>query len=188
MKKNNKTTNENEPIKFYTEELKKNKSINEDTVKIISFIVILIVVIGLFVLLYFVNGKYVTKDMNEKTTTTAVTTEPIYDSTKVTVDTMFNISKDTYYVLAYDSNDEVNGSYIYSVSRSYSNDKIKLYTLDLANAQNKNYYNKKGTANTKPSKASDVTFTTNTLIVFKKGKVAEFIQDKDKIIETLRKK
>jgi len=188
MKKNNKTTNENEPIKFYTEELKKNKSINEDTVKIISFIVILIVVIGLFVLLYFVNGKYVTKDMNEKTTTTAVTTEPIYDSTKVTVDTMFNISKDTYYVLAYDSNDEVNGSYIYSVSRSYSNDKIKLYTLDLANAQNKNYYNKKSEANTKPSKPSDVKFNTNTLIVFKKGKVVEFIQDKDKIINKLKTK
>ena len=34
MKKNNKkTTNENEPIKFYTEELKKSKTINEDTVK-----------------------------------------------------------------------------------------------------------------------------------------------------------
>ena len=190
MKKNNKkTTNENEPIKFYTEELKKSKTINEDTVKVISFIVILGIVLGLFAILYFVNGKYVTKDMNEKTTTTTATTEPIYDSTKVTVDTMFNISKkDTYYVLAYDSKDEINGAYLYNVSKSYSNDKIKLYTLDLANAQNKNYYDTKANANTKPSKASDVKFNTSTLIIFKKGKVAEFIQDKDKIIETLRKK
>lgn len=183
-----KTTNENEPIKFYTQELKKNKNINEDTVKIISFIVILIIVLGLFALLYFVNGKYVTKDMVETTTTTTATTEAIYDSTKVTVNTMFNISKDTYYVLAYDSSDEINGAYLYNLSKSYTNSKVKLYTLDLANAQNKSYYDAKGEANTKPSKASDVKFKTNTLMVFKKGKVTEFIQDKDQIIKKLTAK
>ena len=186
-KNNNKNTNnENKKYEFYTEELKKSKNINEDTVKIISFLVILVIVVAIFVVLYFVNGKYVSKDINETTTTEAVTTEPIYDNTKVTVNTMFGISKDTYYVLAYDSKDEIDGSYLYSIARSYSNTKIKMYTLDLANAMNKKYYDTKGQANTKPTKPSDVKFTTNTLLVFKKGKVVEFITDKDEIQNKLK--
>ena len=185
MKKNIKE--ENKEIKFYSEELKKNKNINEDTVKIISFIILLVIVIGVFVVLYFVNGNYVSKDINP-TTTTTTTTEPIYDNTKITVDTMFNISKkDTYYVLAYDSQDEASGKYLYNLTKSFSDDKIKIYTIDLANAMNKPYYNKKGVANTKPSKVSDVTFTTNTLLVFKKGKVVEYIQDREEIIKKFNK-
>ena len=185
MKKKENKTNEEKPIVFYSEELKKNKAINDDTVKIISFIIILIVVLGVFALLYYLNGKYVTKDI-DSTTTTQTTTEPIYDNTKVTVDTMFNLSKDTYYVLAYDGSDDIDGTYLYSLAKSYSDDKIKVYSLDLSNAMNKNYYDTKGTENTKPTKPSEVKFTKNTLVVFKKGKVVEYITNKDDIVNKLR--
>ena len=185
MKKKENKTNEEKTIVFYSEELKKNKAINDDTVKIISFIIILIVVLGVFALLYYLNGKYVTKDI-DSTTTTQTTTEPIYDNTKVTVDTMFNLSKDTYYVLAYDGSDDIDGTYLYSLAKSYSDDKIKVYSLDLSNAMNKNYYDTKGTENTKPTKPSEVKFTKNTLVVFKKGKVVEYITNKDDIVNKLR--
>ena len=136
-------------------------------------------------MLYYLNGKYVTKDI-DSTTTTQTTTEPIYDNTKVTVDTMFNLSKDTYYVLAYDGSDDIDGTYLYSLAKSYSDDKIKVYSLDLSNAMNKNYYDTKGTENTKPTKPSEVKFTKNTLVVFKKGKVVEYITNKDDIVNKLR--
>ena len=35
---------QNNKIKFYTQELKKSKTINEDTIKIITFIIVLLVV------------------------------------------------------------------------------------------------------------------------------------------------
>lgn len=186
-----KDENEEKKIVFYTHEIKKSKTINEDTVKVISFIIILLIVSGLFALLFFINGKYVTKDkyQDETTTTTTTTKEPTININQLIVDNMFGLEKKkTYYVLAYDSTDELNGSYLYSLASSADIKDINVYTLDLTNAMNKKYYNKDKEANTKPSKASDVSINTNTLIVFKKGKVAEYITDKDKIIEKLKQK
>lgn len=173
-------------IVFYTQELKKSKTINEDTVKVITFVVILVIVLCLLVGLYFLNGKYVTKDINP-TTTTTTTTEATYDETITTVGTMFKISnKDTYYVLAYDSEDEVYGTYLESLASSASIKDIKVYTLDLRNAMNKNYFNKDAEPNKKPTKPSEVSINGNTLIVFKKGKVAEYLVDKDEIAKKLQ--
>ena len=174
-----KETNTDGKIEFYTEELKKSKTINEDTVKIVSFIIILVIVLGLLVLLFYVNGRYVTKDKYQEATTTT-TTEPIYDDTKVTVDTMFNLSNDTYYVLAYDSTD-IDGKYIYDAGLYYNNTDIKLYKLDLTNAMNKPYYDKNKDLNTK-----NINFKGNTLLVFKKGKIAEAITDKEEIVNKLK--
>lgn len=190
-KKDNKKEESNGKIVFYTHEIKKNKSINEDTVKIISFIIILIVVLGLVGLLFILNSKYITKDAAGNTTTTSTTTtkEPTYDSKQVIVDTMFGIDKKaTYYVLAYDSSEELEGQFLYNKAKSASIKDVTVYTLDLKNAMNKNYYNKDKNENKKPSKASEVNFKTNTLIIFKKGKVAEYITDRDEIIKKLANK
>ena len=187
-KKEKKQQETDKPIVFYTQELKKSKTINEDTVKIITFIIVLIVVLGLLVLLYFLNGKYVTKDI-DKTTTTTTTTEATYNDSQTTVSTMFNISKkDTYYVLAYDSEDEIVGQYLYSNATTANIENVKVYTLDLANAMNQKYYDSTKEPNTKPTKPSEVSFKTNTLLVFKKGKVVEFITDKDQITKKLQNK
>ena len=179
---------EDKPIVFYTQELKKSKTINEDTVKVITFTIVLIIVLALLALLYFLNGKYVTKDI-DNTTSTTTTTEPIYDDTKLTVNTMFDVSKkDTYYVLAYDSTDEVVGQYLYSNATTAKIENVKVYTLDLNNAMNKKYYDTTKEPNTKPTKPSEVSFKTNTLLVFKKGKVVEFITDKNEIAKKLQNK
>jgi len=174
---------ENKEIKFYTEELKKSKNINEDTVKIISFIVILIVVGLLLFGLFYINGKFVSKDKYQGETTTT-TTEAMFDETLTTVDTMFNLSKDVYYVLAYDQNDP-DGKLVYDKGTAYSNPELKLYKLDLTNAMNKMYYNKDKASNLKASKAKEMNFTTSALLIFKNGKIDQAITDKDEIAEKL---
>ena len=184
-KKEIKKQQEDKPIVFYTQEIKKSKTINEDTVKIISFIIILIVVLALLGLLFFLNGKYVTKDKYQ-TTTETTTTEPTYDDTKLTVSTMFGVSKDTYYVLAYDPTEELAGEHLYSAATSANLKDIKVYTLDLTNAMNKAYYNKEKEVNKKPTKASEVNFNTNSLVIFKKGKVSEIITNQEDILKKLK--
>ena len=171
-------------IEFYTEELKKSKTINEDTIKAITFIIVLVIVVGLLSLLFFLNGKYVSKDKYQDATTTT-TTEPIYDDTQVTVNTMFNISNDTYYVLAYDAKDEINGSYLSNLSSSFQDEKIKLYTLDLSNAMNNKFYNKDKETVVKSKKETN--FKSYALVIFNKGKVSQVITDKEEIVNKLKK-
>ena len=166
-KKETKKVEEPKEIKFYTEELKKSKTINEDTIKIITFLIILVIVLGLFFGLFYLNGKFVTKDKYQDNNTTT-TTEAIYDETKVTVSTMYNLSNDTYYVLAYEN--------------------IKLYTLDLTNAMNKKYYNKDKAENITTNNKADINFTKHTLLVFKNGKIIEAITNKDDITTKLSNK
>ena len=177
--------NEDGSLKFYTEEMKKSKSINDDTIKIITFIIILIVVLGLLFLLFFLNGKYVTKDKYQGETTTT-TTEAVYDDTKVTVNTMFNLSNDTYYVLAFDKSDKTEGDYYNNLTLYYHNDKIKLYSLDLNNAMNNNYYNTNKEQSLKNK--NNINFVTNTLLIFKKGTISQAITDKDEITKILNEK
>ena len=187
MKKTKKVSNKKEDgsIVFYSEEIKKSKTINEDTVKIITFIIILVIVLGLLFLLFFLNGKYVTKDQYQGNTTTT-TTETTYDDTKVTVNTMFGISNDTYYVLAYDKDDDINSKYYSDLTLSFHNEKIKLYSLELNNAMNKNYYNKDKAQSLKDK--NNINFTTETLLVFKGGKISQVLTDKDEITNLLNKK
>jgi hypothetical protein len=182
-KKQTKKTNTDGKIEFYTEELKKSKNINEDTVKIITFAVVLLIVIALLVGLFYFNGKYVTKDKYQDPTTTT-TNEAVYDNTLTTVKTMFDIKDSTYYVLAYDESD-IDGKYIYNNALSFSNEKINLYKLDLTNAMNKQFYNKD--KDTVVKSANNTNFKSTTLVVFKKGKVSEVLTDKEKIVELLNK-
>lgn len=171
-------------IQFYTEEIKKSKTINDDTVKAITFIIVLLVVVGLLALLFFLNGKYVSKDKYQDDTTTT-TTEAIYDDTQTTVNTMFNLSGDTYYVLAYDSTDETNGNYMANLGTSFQDEKIKLYTLDLSNAMNKQFYNKDKDTVVKSKKETN--FKSYALVIFKKGKVSEVLTNKEDIVNKLGK-
>lgn len=180
-KKNRKKTTD--VIKFETREIKKNKGMNDDYKVMISFIIVLVVIALLVSLLFFFNGKFVTKDhFQDKETTT---TEPVkYDSKVVTVPTMFNLSKDPYYVLLYDKKDEKSFLYDDLVSR-FDDEDIKLYSVDMSDRMNKAYYDIKGTANKDIKTYKDVLITEPTLLVFKKGKVTEYITGSEKIVNKL---
>ena len=179
MKKKNKQ-------KFYSKEIKRNKNINEDVQKVITFFVVLIITLVLFGLLYFLNGKYVTKDLFQDETTTK-TTEVSYDPTVITVSRLFDIKDSEYYVMMYDASNELNGFLYENLVVGFKEDKVKLYSIDMSNAMNSKYYDEDGKENTKPTKSSEVMVTRPTLVLIKKGKVVEYITDQDTIIKILTK-
>ncbi|HOB25556.1 MAG TPA: hypothetical protein PKG93_00185 [Bacilli bacterium] len=185
-KKEKKVITDPKDIEFVTEKLKTDSEEKKQNVKSSIIFVVLIAIIACALYgLYYVNGKFVTKDEFQSETTTT-TTEATYDSSLLTINTMFNVSSDTYYVLIYNPNDDVNGSYYKKLVSSYStSSNIKLYTVDYTNAMNKNYYNESGTANTSPKSASDVVITGTTLITFKGSKVKGYTTVKSEITSLL---
>ena len=98
---------------------------------------------------------------------------------------MFNLSGDTYYVLAYDSTDEINGNYMANLGTSFQDEQIKLYTLDLSNAMTKQFYNKDKDTVVKSKKETN--FKSYALVIFKKGKVSEVLTNKEDIVNKLGK-
>lgn len=169
---------------FKTKEIKKNNNMNEDYQKVLTFFVVLAIIAVLIGLLFYFNGRFVTKDHfqeEEKTTTTEVK----FNTALLTVDTMFNVSKKDYMVLLYDPT--ATGGFLYSgLANNYDDEKkMPLYSVDMKDAMNRKYYNKDGKENTKPKKPADVMITRPTLIVFKKGVVSSYITDTDIIVEKL---
>lgn len=169
--------------KYYSKEIKREKQVNEDYKKFITFIIVLIVIIGLFALLFIFNGKYVTKDYFQKKTTTT-TTEASYDPTLLTVSNLFTVKDEDYYVMFYDTSEETTSFLYEGLVVSYSGD-TPLYSVDLNSAMNKKYYNPKGEANTSPTKSSEVLVTGPTLMHIKKKKVTEYITNREEIIKVL---
>lgn len=180
MNKNKKNDN-----KFISKEIKKTSYMNEDYKKAISFIIVLIIILGLIALLFFLNGKYVTKDEFQNTTTT--TTAPSYDETVITVDKMFKMSDSEYMVMLYDKTVKESSVLYDGLVNSYSGE-VNLYSVDLSKKMNSKYYDTKGKENTKPTKASEVMITKPTLIVIKKGKVTSYITNTDDIVKKLAQK
>lgn len=172
--------------KFYSKEIKKNKELNDDYKKVVTFIVVLIV-IGLCVgAIFYLNAKFISKDMfQEKTTTT--TTEASYDSSLLTVSTLFTVKDSEYLVMLYDSTNKTTGFLYNDLVLGYVEDKVSLYSVDMSNQMNKKYYDTKGKENKNPTKSSEVLITRPTLMHIKKGKVVDYITDRDQIISTLDK-
>lgn len=184
--KKKKNNNSNKELTFDSKPIKSNVSINEDYKTMRSFIIVVVIIAVLMLGLFYFNGKFVTKDHFQGSTTTT-TKEATFDNTSLTISTMFDITDDEYYVLLYDKNDKSNASIYNGLVADFKDDKIKIYTVDMSSAMNKKYYNKDGKANTSPNKSEDVMITEPTLIVFKKGKVNEYITGIEKIASKLSK-
>lgn len=175
-----------EKKQFESTELKKSKFENEDYQKVKAFFIILIIVLALLALLFFLNGKFVTKDrFNDQETTT--TTEPSYDETVITVDKMFKIKKDAYMVMIYDSNDKESSVLFSNLILTYKGSK-SLYSIDLANKMNSKYYNPDKEENKKPTNPSDVSIAGPRLIIMSNGVVTEYIEDVDTIVKKMTEK
>lgn len=169
--------------KFQSKEIKVKNYMNEDY-KTITTLIIVLVVIGCFIgLLFFLNGKFVTKDHFQDNTTT--TAKVKYDDSLLIVNDIFNIDDKEYFVLLYDAKDKTSNFLYSGLISSYKDDKISLYSIDLSNSMNKKYYNKEGKINKTPKNASEVLVNGPTLMVIKNGKVSSYITEKEKIVEKL---
>ena len=173
----------NGEIQFISTKMKKQTYKNEDVKLFTSAIVIMIVMALLIGGLFYINGKYVTKD-EFQTTTTTTTTEPSYDKTIILADEAFSKKDKLYYVMFYDSKETDYGKMYANLVNYYNGDAV-VYSVDMSSAMNKKYYNPEGTANTNPTKPEELVITGPTLIVFKKNKVTSYLTDKNEIIKKL---
>lgn len=98
----------------------------------------------------------------------------------------FTMRESEYLVVYYDFTDE-ELSELSSVITSYSylEDSLKLYTVDMSNGFNSNYLTE-DKSNKTPEVAEDLAINGPTLIKIKEGKVTEYIEELDSIIEYLK--
>lgn len=163
--------------------IKQQKIVNEDYQKIKGLLIATIVVLVLIGGLFYINAKFVTKDLFQKDNTT--TTEATYDKTLLTVNTMYKVNDKEYLVLAYDKNDQITKDTYNNLVLSYQADKVNLYSINLADQMNKKYYDLTKEQSLENNK---INFNKATLLTIKDGKITSSITDMEKIIDKLSKK
>lgn len=171
-----------ETKRFETKEIKKSKYMNEDVQKITSFLIVLVIV-GIFIAgLFYINGKYVTKDEFQNSSDTE---EVKIDEKLITLDDILSCKDDEYYVLAYSLKDLKVASSLTGVKNSYSK---ALYYVNLDDAINKNHYNSDKEENIKVKNVDELMLNKPTLIKIKNKQVISYSTDIEEIINTLSKK
>ena len=107
--------------------LKQKRVINEDMTNIRNMVILLVIVIGVCIGIYFLTEYMIKRDSNISNTNT----EAIIDYDIATIGTMFNRIESEYFVLLYSSNDD--GKNLDSVLSTYrsSDNYIKTYYVDL---------------------------------------------------------
>ena len=158
------------------DKVKREKIENED-VKLIKKLVIILIVVIVFVLgFYFLTDKVV-----EKNETPNADVEINYST--ATVGTILNRPYDEYMVLLYDSEESEAAYYSTLLSKYTSSSKDKVYFVDLSLRGNKEYVKDK--SNKKFTKIEDAAFVGPTLLKIKDGKVVDFLESKEAIKEVL---
>ena len=156
----------------------------EEQQEVLKFLILVTIIIVIVIGIYFLTRVFVTKDLKKDVTETAVTGTINYDVT--IVGTILNIPYDEYYVVVYDSTSPSAGKYSGIVSAYVGKeDSIKVYTVDLSNDLNKDYYDKEN-SNPEAKTVSELKFGDITLIKVKKGEIKKYIEDYDAIKAELK--
>ena len=170
-----------ETRKFETKEIKKSKYMNDDVKKVISFLVVLLIVALFIGLLFFINGKYVTKDEFQDSTTNAVS----INAKLIVLDDILKSEKTEYYVLAYNVEDTKSASVYSSLVSSTKSD---IFYVNLDETINKNHYDVAGEEKVNVKDVKDLMLTKPTLIKVKNKKIVSYTTNIDEIIKELSKK
>ncbi len=170
-----------ETKRFETKEIKKSKYMNDDVKKVISFLVVLLIVALFIGLLFFINGKYVTKDEFQDSTTNAVS----INTKLITLDDILKSDKSEYYVLAYNTEDTKTASIYSSLVSSTKSD---IFYVNLDETINKNHYDVAGEEKVNVKDVKDLMLTKPTLIKVKNKKIVSYTTNIDEIIKELSKK
>ena len=163
------------------EESKKIENVNNSpSVKgIIRTLVIDALVFGFFYLLTYVLVGDFGKDDDTKEETKIQ-----YD--EILAGSSFSMNTSKYLVVYYDF-DADDASEILSAIYTYEakSDALKVYTVDLGNALNKNSVSEKSKKD--PKDATELAINGPTIIRFRDGMVREYIEGKDKVVNYLSK-
>ena len=182
LRKNNKNIKEDKK-KNIKDDKKKIEEVGSFNVDLIHIVYVILGVISIFCIFYLITFFVVVKEVDNTK----------YDDVSISVDNILagrslSMSEEKYYVLYYETKDEetnekyssIVSSYIYSTSE----DKVKLYTVDMSDAFNKKYVSEE--SNTKPTKESDIAIKGTTLVIVENGEVVDYIEDANRIEELLK--
>lgn len=157
-------------------------NLTEEQKEVKNLIIIILIVVGLLGLVYLFSRAFVSKDLfnkkKEDTTSSETAKDVTFNYTKIIVGELLNRPYSEYYVLAFDSEDDMAFDYN-NMMNSYGNSKIKLYQLDLNDGFNKNYKSKE--SNPTATEIKDLKFSDVTLIKVKNGKIVKYVEGKDAI-------
>ena len=160
--------------------LKQKKVINEDMTNIRNMLILLVIVIGVCVGLYFLTEYMINKDSNN----TVTESETIIDYDIATIGTMFNRIEEEYYVLLYSSED--NGKDLDGILSTYrsSDDYIKTYYIDLDKKINEIAIDQETVRN--PKSSNEVKVSGATLYKIKNGVVVNCYSGVEDITKVLK--
>ena len=143
-----------------------------DTAK--TAIVIVICMAILFGVMYFITTKVLDNANNQEDEMT----EAVIQYDKILAGESFNQSEDEYLVVYYDSSDDYSTlSSLISTYQNNSDDKTKLYSVDLADGLNKKYIGDSVNTNS----ASQLKVVYPTMLRFRNHEVVETITDLNEI-------
>lgn len=150
-------------------------SITSEIYKTLKIIFAVIVFLGIF---YLVTVALVDYKSNE-----ADPEEASIQYDEILAGSSFTMRDDEYLVAYYDFNDEELSDLSYAISSySYSGSK-RLYIVDMSNGFNTNYVSDKSNKNVK--NVSELAINGPTLILIKDGKVSDYIEGSEKIVDYL---
>ena len=162
-----------------TKKIKEEKVRSEEQQEIIRFIKILLIVLLIVCVVYVATRIFVKQDLGKEVKETSVT-EVSYS--KMVFGTMLNRNEDSYYVLAFSSEDN-KANYYSALAASYMSDKESLYVyyIDLKDALNKDYIAIDGKSNKDAKRVSELKVGELTLIKVEKGKIVKYLESLDEI-------
>lgn len=160
--------------------LKQKKVLNEDMNLVKNIIILLIIVIGISLGIYFLTDNMIKKE----NTNTDTKTETKIDYDIATIGTMFNRIEEEYYVIIYSK--ENDGNDLDSVLTKYrsSDNYIKTYYIDLDKKVNNSVLGDE--LNQKPSNSNEVKVKEATLYKINNGKVIKCYSGVDNIVNILK--
>ena len=160
--------------------IKQKKVLNEDMNLVRNIIILLIIVVGISLGIYFLTDNMIKKE--NKSIDTKTETKIDYDI--ATIGTMFNRIEDEYYVILYSK--ENDGSELDSVVATYrsSDNYIKTYFIDLDKKINNSVLG--DSLVEKPNNSSEVKVKGATLYKINNGKVVKCYSGVDNIVNILK--
>lgn len=160
--------------------IKQKKVLNEDMNLVRNIIILLIIVIGISLGIYFLTDNMIKKENKSNDTKTEIKID--YDI--ATIGTMFNRVEDEYYVLIYSK--ESDGSNLDSVLATYrsSDNYIKTYYVDLDKKVNSYVLGEE--LNQKPNNSNEVKVKEATLYKINNGKVVKYYGGVENIVNILK--
>ena len=150
---------------------------DEKTIKkfIITLIVVILLVVGVYLFTKYVLNKDKTNNAEE------TTKEITVDTSKAIVGTMLNKSEASYYVILYDYSSSKAQEYSNLIQKYSATEKaLKVYKVDLGSGMNSKYVDKEHT-NTTTSNLDELRFGDITVLKIEKGAISKSYESVDAI-------